>query len=476
MNSGIQRGPGARRQGPAPGAALAGRRRKVAALAIALTLALVSAWSLPAALGAEEAGGNLNLKQAIDLALKTHPAVKQARETTIAAREGIGVARAQYFPQASFAWNYFYGNAFSNFARGEFGQAAIPTALATPLSTSQVLNPEATNFYIYRFQLNQLLYDFGKTPGTVAESRATFRQAEQDYFGSRQQVVLDARTAYFGLLAAQRTQKVQEETVRQNKELTKQARGFYEQGLKAKIDVTKAEANLYAAEANLIQAKNNVELAKVTLMNALGLKSWPYKEVEDVLEVAPQPRSLEELLAQAAERRPDLQKNRYQQEFGQAAVKVARAGYFPVISSNAAYGWQGTDYPLPSNWWIGAAVTIPIFEGLSTRYSVAQSKAQLRASLENYEVLRQNTTKEVNQAYLNVKTGWELIRATKKALEAARENLRLAWGRYQAGIGTIIEFTDAQVQFSQADLNFVQALYNYRVYEAQLDKAVGKPY
>jgi outer membrane protein TolC len=158
---------------------------------------------------------------------------------------------------------------------------------------------------------------------------------------------------------------------------------------------------------------------------------------------------------------------------------VARSGYFPTLTSTAAYGWQSIDQPFatqPSNWYVGAAMTFPLFEGLSTTYSLNQNKAQLRASLENYEVLRQNVTKEVNQAYLNVKTGWELIRATKKALEASRENLRLAWGRYQAGVGTIIEFTDAQVQFSQADLNFVQALYNYRVYEAQLDKAIGKPY
>ena len=130
----------------------------------------------------------------------------------------------------------------------------------------------------------------------------------------------------------------------------------------------------------------------------------------------------------------------------------------------------------PSTWYVGAAMTFPLFEGLSTAYSVSQNKAQLRATLENYEVLRQNVTKEVEQAYLDVKSGWELIRATKKALEAARENLRLAWGRYQAGVGTIIEVTDAQVQFSQADLKFVQALYDYRVFEAKLDKAIGKPY
>jgi outer membrane protein len=222
-----------------------------------------------------------------------------------------------------------------------------------------------------------------------------------------------------------------------------------------------------------------VDLARVTLITALGLKTWPFTRVDDVLEVKAQPRSLAELKVLARERRPELLKNRHQQEYNLAGIRVAKAGFFPVITSTAAYGWQGMDEPfgtLPSNWYVGAAMTFPLFEGLSTTYAVNQNKAQLRSTLENYQVLRQNVVKEVEQAYLDVKSGWELIRASKKALEAARENLRLAWGRYQAGVGTIIEVTDAQVQFSQADLKFVQALYDYRVYEAKLDKAIGKPY
>ncbi len=459
---------------------MAKRFREAKGPFIVLMLLAGLLWGRAAALGADGPAGSLNLKQAIDLALKEHPAVKQSRESTIAAREGIGVARAAYFPHTNFSSNYYYGNAFINSLRPATSGATIGGAAPTGAGLAgAVPSAMVNNFYFYQFQANQLLYDFGKTPGAVAGTRATFKQAEQDYFGTRQQVVLDARTAYFGLLAAQRSQKVQEETVRQNQDLLKQAQGFYQVGLKAKIDETKAEANLYAAEANLIQAKNNVELARVTLMNALGLKAWPFREVEDVLEVTPQPRPLEELIAIAMERRPDLQKNRHQQESGEAAIKVARAGYFPAFTSTASYGWQSVDKPfatLPSSWYVGAAMTLPIFDGLATRYSVSQNKAQLRSTLENFEVLRQQVIKEVDQAYLNVKTGWELIRATKKALEAARENLRLAWGRYQAGIGTIIEFTDAQVQFSQADLNFVQALYNYRTFEAQLDKSVGKPY
>ncbi|MBM4302232.1 MAG: TolC family protein [Deltaproteobacteria bacterium] len=429
-------------------------------------------WGGANAAAATETGGSLGLNQAIDLALKEHPAIRQSRETAAAARYNIGVARAAYLPQVNFVSNYYYGNAFSTAGRK-------PLTAATGGTISSLSSAATTHYYFYQFQATQLLYDFGKTPGLIKESRASFGASEQDYAGSRQQVALDARTAYFGYLAAQRALKVQEETVRQNQALLKQAQGFYQVGLKAKIDVTKAEANLYDAEASLIKVKNAVDLARVTLMTALGLKTWPFTQVEDVLEVKAQPQSLEALKTQARERRPELLKNRQQQKYNEAAITVARAGYFPVLTSNMAYGWQSLDQPFanaPSTWYVGAAMTFPLFEGLSTAYAVNQNKAQLRASQENYEVLSQNVAKEVEQTYLDVKSGWELIRASKKALEAARENLRLAWGRYQAGVGTIIEVTDAQVQFSQADLKFVQALYDYRVFEAKLDKAIGKPY
>ncbi len=442
---------------------------------VLLALLLVSALSPVASVRAavEEAGGNLSLPQAIDLALKEHPSLKESREKVTAARYQIGASRAAYLPQVTYTNNLYFGNSFP--ATSGAGTAGGPPGLGG-------VGAQTSDYYINRFSLTQLIYDFGKTPGLIDQSRSTFHQTREDYAGNRQKVALDARTAYYGHLAAQRALKVQEETVRQNQELLKQAQGFYQVGLKAKIDVTKAEANLYDAEANLIKVKNAVELSRVTLMTALGLKTWPYKKVEDILEVTPQPRSLAELKAQALSQRPEIAKNRYQQDYSQAALRVARAGYFPTLSSLAAYGWSGPDAPFSDttlgnrSWWVGAGLTVPMFDGLLSYHNVRVARANIRATQANAEVLSQDVSKEVDQGYLDMQSAWELIRASKKAMEAARENLRLAWGRYQAGVGTIIEVTDAQVQFSQSDLKFVQALYDYRVAEARLDKAIGRQF
>jgi len=422
---------------------------------------------------AEEANDRLTLQGAIDIALREHPSLKETREKVAAAKYRIGSTRAAYLPQVAYTGNIFYGNSFP---------ATSGAASETAPSVGGIGVSTADN-YVQRFSLSQLIYDFGKTPGLIDQSRSTFQQTREDYAGNRNQVVLDARTGYFGYLAALRAQKVAEENVAQNQILLKQAQGFYQVGLRAKIDVTKAEANLYDAESNLIKGKNAVELTKVTLMTALGLKTWPFKSLEDILEVTHQPQSLSDLKAKALGQRPEILKNRFQQEYNQAALKVARSGWFPALSSLASYGWGGPNPPFSSNafnnnrsWWVGAGLTVPMFDGLLTYHNVRVANANTQATLSNAEVLSQNVSKEVDQSFLDVQASWELIRATKKALEAARENLRLAQGRYQVGVGSIIEVTDAQVQYFQSDLKFVQALYDYRVNEAKLDKAIGRAF
>ena len=100
----------------------------------------------------------------------------------------------------------------------------------------------------------------------------------------------------------------------------------------------------------------------------------------------------------------------------------------------------------------------------------------MRATQSNAEVLRQDINKQVEQSYLNAQAAAEKIRATEKGKEAAKENWDLAQGRYKAGVGSIIEVTDAQVKFFNAELSYIRSVYDFKVAEAQLEKAVGKSY
>jgi outer membrane protein len=453
---------------------------------LALILLLTLGWVEPAP--AQEPGGRLTIQEAVQLALKQNPSIKESKERANSAQDQIGISRAGLLPQVGFAGSYYYGTAFgrglgSLSSGGSLGSlsggGSSPFSASTPAGVSSspfAVDLSPADYYTYRFNLNQLIFDFGKTPGQIGTAKASYRQAGENLANTRQQVARDTRTAYYGYLAAMKAQKVAEENVRQNQDLLKQAKGFYDVGLRAKIDVTKAEANLMNAEADLIKAKNLVNVTRVSLMTVLGLKTWPFSTVEDILEVEHKTQSLEDLKSQALNQRPEILGNKFQQEGNLASIKTARAGYFPNLNSTASFGWQGYDYPLNDSWWLGVTMNFPLFEGLSTTYTFRQAKANLRTTQANAEVLTLNVTKEVEQSYLDVQSAREVIRANRKAREAAAENLRLAWGRYKAGVGNIIEVTDAQVQFAQADLNYVRALYDYKVAEANLDKAVGRPF
>ncbi len=432
---------------------------------------------------AQEVGGLLTLNEAIALALKQNPSVTEFKERATAAQEQIGVSRGALLPQAGFSGNVFYGNAFTTSrAQGAFG-SSLPGGVSSPgaptsgggssLLSIPFPKNEITTFEVYRFSANQLLYDFGKTPSQVAASKANYKKTTEDYANTRQQVVLNVRNAYFAYLASRRAIKVAQENVRQNQELLKQAQAFYNVGVRARVDVTFAESNLANAETELIRAKNLAEISKVDLMTALGLKTWPFKDVQDTLEAAHKSLPLEELKAQALRQRPELKRTLYQQEQDQANITGARANFLPSFQGFAARGFEGSRHDLEDQWWIGAGVNVPLFEGLSNIHSLRQARAQLRSSQANTEAVTLTVIKEVENGYQDLKSAWEVIKSRTKAREAAAENLRLAAGRYREGVGSIIEVTDAQVRFAQADLEQVRALFDYRVVEARLDKAIG---
>jgi len=87
--------------------------------------------------------------------------------------------------------------------------------------------------------------------------------------------------------------------------------------------------------------------------------------------------------------------------------------------------------------------------------------------------LQLNIRLEAEQAYLSLREAEERIRVTQKAVGQAQENFELANGRYQVGVGFPLEVTDAEVLLANARANNITALYNYKIAEARIEKAMG---
>lgn len=412
----------------------------------------------------------LTLERCIEIALKRHPNIMAAMNTIEVNRSLVGQAESNYYPQIEWSSGYSRIKSVSTRTAGQFvtGQSLPGTA-----STTQSSN-QPFDFYESSFSLSQNIFDFGKTPTQVRVKKLTLYSSSSDYENVINQIVFNVRQAYYSVLQTKRNRDVAEETVRQFQQHLDQARGFYEVGTRPKFDVTKAEVDLSNSKLSLIKAENALRIAKVTLNNAIGVPDAPDYTIVDILAYQKYRITFEDAIERAYKNRPDLQSLVLQERAAEESIQLAKTGYYPVLSGQANYNWAGTKVnSLDSGWNVGATLTFPLFSGYLTKYQVAQSKAALDVLKANEENLRQGILLDVQQAYLNLQQAEESISTAELTVKQATENLDLANGRYAVGVGNPIEVTDAQVSYSSAKTTYNQALYDYKVAQASLEKAMG---
>ncbi len=328
---------------------------------------------------AEEAikkGEMLNLQRCIEIAIKRHPNIIAAMSTVDVNRSRIGQAQANYYPQLNWASGY------SRYS---------PVSRTTSRSFDE---------YTSSATLKQNIYDFGKTATQVDIQRLNLNSSRLDLENTSEQLIINVKQAYYGLLQAKRNRDVALETVRQFAQHLEQARGFYEVGTKPKFDVTKAEVDRSNAKLNLIKAENALRIAKVNLNNALGLPEAPEYEIEDNLLFKKYEIPLEGAIKRAYENRPDLKSIITKKNAAESSIELAKKGYYPTLSGNADYNWAGETFPLNHGWDVGVTVTFPIFSGFLTKYQVNEARSNLNVLKANEEALRQGIFLEVQQAYL----------------------------------------------------------------------------
>jgi len=417
----------------------------------------------PVVRAADSAGvRQLSLKESIGLALKRNPTIRLAQMNFQSAYANNGIVGSGFYPQIQTSLTYT--RATANYA---------PT-VGIPSSASGSTEND-TNYPNYgaALSLSQLLFDFGQLNAQFRSAQKNAESADADRQTAEATLILNVKQAYFGLLQAIQIEQVDEETVRQMEKHLEQAEGFFKVGSKPKFDVTKAQVDLTNARLTLIKGKNDVQIARVSLNNALGLPVESQIEPVDALKYVQSEVGLEESQKKAMERRPELMSVRLKKMSGEYSLNHARDLHYPTLSANGAYSYRNSDFPLVHNWSVGVSLNIPIFSGFQIVREVDQAEANVEALSAQEEIQIQNILLEVQQAFLNVKAADEQYGTSELVVKQAAENLDLAEGRYKAGVGTAIETTDAEVSLSNAKTTAVQALYNLNVAIAQLQKAIG---
>ncbi len=362
-----------------------------------------------------------------------------------------------------------------NLARGEF----LPTVKAGASQGYTVSNPagqSTSDFGTHNAQAQAQLAISGFTDKVraVKISNMQLEQAKLDLTNQTNSIARNVKKAYYALASAQRAVAIRTQSRDLYQEQYDRAAEFYNQGMRPKIDVTTAEVNLNNEKLRLIRAQNLVKTTSANLANTLGITTPRQLKVVQVTDVQPLDMPFNEAVKTAYENRPDVLSSKTNAKIGQIRVNQAKAGYFPTFSFSAGFSKYSDDLRLDNEETkLMLSVDVPIFSAFKTYNSVKQAQLNLERINNSNRSLLNDVFLEVQNAYIAMQEAAESIPLAELNVEKAKENLELSQGRYNEGIGDVIELKDAEVAYTDAELSLLTARYDYASAVADLKQAMG---
>lgn len=425
----------------------------------ALTLPLTAQQPEPQAAAAPVV--ELTRQQAEQLALKNNPRISAAHLLALAEGDYTRIARSAELPQIGTNLTAVDAADGSRIGAGTLN----PSALYTHAGAGGVLQ--------------QMITDFGRTHFLVASAKLMQRSKESSALATEQEILLATDQAFYRLLDAQSLLEVARAAVKSRGDSLNLTKALTQSKLKSTLDLNVAAADESQAELLELDAENAVAAAQLSLAYLLGAPGNPiYHAVEDGASAPPPPELTEAMVDEAHLQRPDLRALQYQSESDKEFFKAQQAQHLPVISAMAIGGItpMRTDTVFSQNWYAagGVNLNLPAFTGFRISAEAHQAKMQqlsdekLRADLEN------SIDRDLKKAVLDLHTAWKRITVTEQFQTEANEAFELAKTRYQLGLSSIVELSQAQLNSTQASVAAVNARYDYLMALRALDYERGQ--
>ena len=407
-------------------------------------------------------GKVLSLDDAVAIALETQPNIRARISDYIAAAFRVDQALAPLLPQITGSWTV---------ARDQNVSGGVSPLTTTATQTARTITTWTTTT-VARLSLSQILFDFGKNFASTEAARKLADFALEDTELQRQLVTQTVKESYTNINFAVRLIQVNQQAVERAELNLRSARGFFEVGTRPKSDVARAEVDVANAKVDLIRARNAERLARVALATAMGLPATTPLQIQDNLIYQPITMDRARLAEDALRQRPEYRQARLNAEANDARLRRSFRDFFPDIVGGGFYGAARAD--MNEIWELNLSLNWTLYDGGNRIARYREARANLDAAQARVKASELDISREVEQSINNVIEADERIQAAQVAVASAQENFRLAQGRFDAGVGTILELTDAQLALTQAQNTEAQALADYRIALARLDRAVGR--
>jgi len=417
------------------------------------------------------AAEKLTLQQSIDLALSQSVLIQSAREGVKGAEAQKKEAFTGFLPKFSTSYSYTRFNE----------QPTSTITLPSLPSTRPFSLPVGTqDNYTWAIEVKQPLFAGGGIVANYQASRLGAEIAATDETTVVQDIVQEVRVAYFNVLKAERLLVVAVQSVEQLEAHRKMAQDFFDAGVIPRNDLLRAEVELANGRQNLVKAENSIEMAKSKFNMVLRREINTPTELEDILTLKPFTQSLHECQNRALENRSEIKSSTLKVEQSQKMVNLTKSEYFPTINAIGHYerfgdtpGVSGTLYQDQENWYLMGVASWNFWEWGRTKNRVDASRSRENQTAYALQNIKDQVTLEVKNAWLTLHEAEKQVAVTQKAIEQAEENYRISRERYQEQVGTSTDVLDAQTLLTRAKSDYFNALSDYNISMARLERAMG---
>jgi len=415
---------------------------------------------------ARREGGRLTIQEAVTYALKHNPKVKISAKEIEIESYGIDAAQAERLPRIDFgsgAWRYRYPSPLT------------PPVISGPLKAGMDLPEYSRNIYEAGGSLRLPIFKGGRLYRAVVVAELKKAIAQDNYVTSKQDLVFNLTSVFYKIAELEKLLVATDGNVKQLEAHKRDVDLLFKAGAVAYLDLLKTDVQLaYAVEQRLI-VKNNLESAYELLKNLMGMDDMEQRVAIAYHEnTASAPPSVEECLGKAFEQRPEYKAVTKKKKIFEERVKIAQGKRFPDIYVAGEYGGKaGDSLAFKENWFFGAKLSIPVFDGGLIGAEVNKEQAELQKAMEEERSLKLAITREVRDAHLNIASAHERTEVAKKTIDSAKENVRIERLKYQTGTGTNTDYLDAQTDLLRTEADYFRAYFDEEVARASLRRAMG---
>ncbi len=356
-----------------------------------------------------------------------------------------------------------------------------PFILTTPFGNFDI-QPSIVNNYNIKLSLQQPIFTGFKLSSSSDIAEYSYEAQKQEYTKDEQLLIYDIKNAYWGLFKVTKVKNVVDENIGLIRAHLSDVKNFFENGISTKNDVLKVQVQLAEAQLRQIDADNGVKLAQSNLNNVIGLPLSTNVEVQtDVVMEDNITPDLDQLTQEAIENRPELKAMDFRLKAGESGVTMAESGWYPQLYLAGNYYYARPNqriFPAEDKfngtWDVSVGLSWDIWNWLSTSDQTKQAEAQLEQVKDGYKSLKDGISLEVTQNYLNLLKAKEKVLASEQSVHQAEENYRVTNETFKNGLALNSDLLDAEFALLQAKTNHIQALADYELAKAGLEKSIGK--